>query len=94
MDRVLPLIVDLRRFLFHLYRLLETIPLALFHTARTLSAPSGHLPHAGKALSVVIVFPHMRVYVLTMREKRHPRIVISSESEKSFSFAVKQKIWG
>ena len=25
------------------YRLLETIPLALFHTARTLSAPSGHL---------------------------------------------------
>ena len=24
--------------------------LALFHTASTLSAPSGHLPHAGKAL--------------------------------------------
>ena len=32
-----------------------------------------HLPHAGKALSVVILFPHMRVFVLTMREKRHPR---------------------
>ena len=33
-----------------------------------------HLPHAGKALSVVILFPHMRVFALTMREKRHPRI--------------------
>ena len=31
------------------------------------------LPHAGKALSVVILFPHMRVFVLTMREKRYPR---------------------
>ena len=27
---------------------LETIVLALFHTASTLSAPSGHLPHEGK----------------------------------------------
>ena len=36
-DRVLSYNVDLRRFLFHLYRLLETISLALFHTARTLS---------------------------------------------------------
>ena len=27
-----------------------------------------HLPHAGKALSVVILFPHMRVFVLTIRE--------------------------
>ena len=34
-----------------------------------------HLPHAGKALSVVILFPHMRVFVLTMREKRCSRIV-------------------
>ena len=33
-----------------------------------------HLPHAGKALSVVILFPHMRVFALTMREKRYPRI--------------------
>uniref|UniRef100_UPI004028F12E MerR family transcriptional regulator n=1 Tax=Dialister sp. TaxID=1955814 RepID=UPI004028F12E len=32
-----------------------------------------HLPHAGKALSVGIVFPHMHVFVLTMREKRYPR---------------------
>ena len=30
-----------------------------------------HLPHAGKALSVGIVFPHMRIFVLIMREKRH-----------------------
>ena len=29
---------------------LRRSPLALFHTASTLSAPSGHLPHAGKAL--------------------------------------------
>ena len=33
-----------------------------------------HLPHAGKDLSVVILFPHMRVFALTMREKRHSRI--------------------
>ena len=33
-----------------------------------------HLPLEGKALSVVILFPHMRVFVLTMREKRHSRI--------------------
>ncbi len=33
-----------------------------------------HLPHAGKALPVVILFPHMRVFALTMREKRHSRI--------------------
>ena len=33
-----------------------------------------HLSHAGKALSVVILFPHMHVFALTMREKRHPRI--------------------
>ena len=32
-----------------------------------------HLPHAGKALSIVIVFPHMCVFVLTMREKRYSR---------------------
>ena len=34
-----------------------------------------HLPHAGKALSVVILFPHMRVFALMMQEKRHPRFV-------------------
>ena len=34
-----------------------------------------HLPHAGKALSVGIVFPHMHAFVLTMREKRCSRIV-------------------
>ena len=27
-----------------------------------------HLPHAGKALSIVILFPHMRIFALTMRE--------------------------
>ena len=51
----------------------RTSPLssAVFHTASALSAPTGHLPHAGKALSVVILFPHIRVFVLTMREY-HP----------------------
>ena len=33
-----------------------------------------HLPLEGKALSVDIVFPHMRVFALTMREKRCSRI--------------------
>ena len=34
-----------------------------------------HLPHAGKAVSVDIVFPHMRIFALAMREKQHSRIV-------------------
>ena len=34
-----------------------------------------HLPHAGKALSIGIVFPHMHVFALAMREKRYSRIV-------------------
>ncbi len=34
-----------------------------------------HLPHAGKALSVVILFPHMRVFALTLWGKRVSRIV-------------------
>ena len=33
------------------------------------------LPHAGKALSVVILFPHMRVFALTLWGKRYSRIV-------------------
>ena len=33
-----------------------------------------HLPHTGKALSVVILFPHMHVFALTMRENPHSRI--------------------
>ena len=34
-----------------------------------------HLPHAGKALSVVILFPHMCVFALTLWGKRYSRIV-------------------
>ena len=34
-----------------------------------------HLPHAGKALSVVILFPHMRVFALRLWGKRYSRIV-------------------
>ena len=62
-DRVLSYIVDLRRI-----SSLSFIPLVPY-PARF----ARHLPHAGKALSVGIVFPHMHVFALTMREKRHPR---------------------
>ena len=34
-----------------------------------------HLPYAGKALSVVILFPHMRVFALTLWGKQFSRIV-------------------
>ena len=34
-----------------------------------------YLPHAGKALSVVILFPHMRVFALRLWGKRYSRIV-------------------
>ena len=64
-DRVLSYIVDLRRISSLFFMPLVPYP------ARS----ARHLPHAGKALSVVIVFPHMRVFVLTMREKRYSRIV-------------------
>ena len=53
---------------------LEMIFPALFHTASALSAPTGHLPLEGKALSVVILFPHMRVFALTLWGKRYSRI--------------------
>ena len=59
-DRVLSYIVDLRRISSLSFIPLEPYP------ARS----ARHLPHAGKALSVVILFPHMRVFALTMREKR------------------------
>ena len=34
-----------------------------------------HLPHAGEALSVVILFPHMRVFALMLWGRRYSRIV-------------------
>ena len=40
-----------------------------------------HLPHARKALSVVILFPHMCVFALTLWGKRFPRIVAFSIGE-------------
>ena len=70
-DRVLSLIVDLRRSPSLFFIPLEPYP-ARF---------ARHLPHAGKALSVVILFPHMRVFALTMREKRYPRIVAFPNGE-------------
>ena len=62
-DRVLSYIVDLRRI-----PSLSFIPLVPY-PARS----ARHLPHAEKALFVRIVFPHMRVFALTMREKRYSR---------------------
>ena len=57
---------------------LETISTLFFIPLKPYPARSArHLPHAGKALSVVILFPHMRVFALTMREKRHSRIVVA-----------------
>ena len=64
-DRVFSHIVDLRRISSLFFIPLEPYP------ARS----ARHLSHAGKALSVGIVFPHMRVFVLTMREKRYSRFV-------------------
>ena len=63
-DRVLSFIVDLRRI-----SSLSFIPLVPY-PARS----ARHLPHAGKALSIGIVFPTYPILALTMREKRHPRI--------------------
>ena len=62
-DRVLSYIVDLRR----------SFPLSFIPLEPYPARSARPLPHAGKALSVGILFPHMRVFVLTMREKRHPR---------------------
>ena len=64
-DRVLSLIVDLR-----CISSLSFIPLEPY-SARC----ARHLPHAGKALFVVILFPHMRVFALTLWGKRYSRIV-------------------
>ena len=50
---------------------LEMIFPALCHPASALSAPTGHLPLEGKALSV----SHMRVFVLTLLGKQFSRIV-------------------
>ena len=66
MDRVLSYIACLRRSPSLFFIPLEPYP------ARS----ARHLPHAGKAVSVGIVFPHMRVFVLTMREKRYSRVVV------------------
>ena len=55
----------------------RAVPLSssVFHPACALSAPTGHLPLEGKALSVVILFSHMRVFALTLWRKRCSRIV-------------------
>ena len=64
-DRVLSLIVDLRCIFSLSFIPLEPYP----------ARYARHLPHAGKALSVVIHFPHMCVFALTLWGKRYSRIV-------------------
>ena len=64
-DRVLSQTAHLRRSFPFSFIPLEPYP------ARS----ARHLPHAGKALSVVILFPHMHVFALTMQEKRYSRFV-------------------
>ena len=61
---------------------LEMIFPALFHTASALSAPSGHLPLEGKALSVVMFFPYMRVFALMLWGKRYSRIAAFPARER------------
>ena len=65
--RVFSYIACLRR-IFHLFQL-SFMPLKPY-PARY----ARHLPHAGKALSVVILFPHMRLFALTLWGKRYSRI--------------------
>ena len=66
--RVFSYIACLRR-IFHLFQL-SFMPLKPY-PARY----ARHLPHAGKALSVVILFSHMRVFALMLWGKRYSRIV-------------------
>ena len=63
-DRVLSLIVDLRCIFSLSFIPIEPYP----------ARYARHLPHAGKALSVVILFLHMRVFALTLWGKRYSRI--------------------
>ena len=62
-DRVLSFIACLRR----------SSPLFFIPLVPYPARFARRLPHAGKALSIVILFPHMRVFVLTMRERRYSR---------------------
>ena len=63
MDRVLSQTAHLRR----------SFPLFFIPLVPYPARSARHLPLAGKAVSVDIVFPHMRVFALAMREKRYPR---------------------
>ena len=82
MDRALSFIVDLRRSFPLFFIPLEPYP------ARS----ARHLPHAGKALSVDILFPHMRVFALTMREKRGSVALVNCLLETHFPFRQKESI--
>ena len=57
-DRVLSQTAYLRR----------SFPLSFIPLVPYPARSARHLPHAGKALSVGILFPHLRVFALTMRE--------------------------
>ena len=60
----------------HMYRAPLRFPYQSFKALEPYPARyARHLPHAEKALSVVILFPHMCVFALTLWGKRYSRIV-------------------
>ena len=76
-DRVLSFIVDLRRSFPLFFIPLEPYP------ARS----ARHLPHAGKALFVDIVFPTFPIFALTIWEKRHsPPLPLEGERDHASPF--------
>ena len=74
-ERSLPFAVRDSRFP-HMCRALLRFPHLSFMPLEPYPARfARHLPHAGKALSVVILFPHMRVFALRLWGKRYSRTV-------------------
>ena len=74
-ERSLPFAVRDSRFLHMCRALLRFSHLSFIPLEPYPARYARHLPHAGKALSVVILFPHMRVFALTLWGKRYSRIV-------------------
>ena len=65
-ERSLPFAVRDSRFLHMCRALLRFSHLSFIPLEPYPARYARHLPHAGKALSVVILFPHMRVFALTL----------------------------
>ena len=65
-ERSLPFAVRDSRFPHMCHALLRFSHLSFMPLEPYLARFARHLPHAGKALSVVILFPHMRVFALRL----------------------------